>query len=709
MAAVHASTTSRHRLRDLDPRWALAALVLASIVLRLAINTRFAAPTILTDELTYTQLARRFADGEIGLASGYGAVYPLLLAPSWLVADLGTTAFTLMKTTNAILMSLVAVPIFLWARRLMRPGFALLAAALVLALPMMAYSGHVMTENAFALALIVALWAIASAVERPTAGRQTLVVVAIGVAVMTRSQALVLVAALPMIVVLAALVGARTGDGPRATAFARALRPWWPTALVVLAGVVAVIARMALSDWSWRSLLQAYSATADGQYTAGASARYFLWHLGEASLALGVIPVAALGLLVGLWLRGRLSAAADRAFVATAVIAAPLVLLQVAIFTSYWSQRVSERNMMCVFPLFVVALCLWLDRGMPRPRWTSAIAAAIAGGVVLCVPFAFLYQRSPSTETWGLVLPSILARRLTGGADDVQILIVAGVAVALLAFGILRPRLALVGIPVLLVAYFAISQYAVVREVGRTAADYRAAVGTGDDATWIDQHADAAATLILGSPLGPDTDRLIAWQVAFFNRTPVEIRTWGADLVVDPATGSVSGAPLTPIVMTPASHQLIGDTLEARAGWLLQSPSTPLALSVRTSGVYPDGWTAPTAWIDIYAPPSSAGQIRISAGREFAGRTIPGTVAVRLGPIIVAEDGSTTIGTPQEAAASLTVTQSPSEAALTPPTTPYRIEIDATPPIIPTDFGVEDPRQLGTKANIYLGDDKLGY
>ena len=67
----------------------------------------------------------------------------------------------------------VVLPVYLLARRVVRPGAALAAAALAVAIPPMVYVGSLMTENVFyplfawlALALVVAL-------ERPTARNQS--------------------------------------------------------------------------------------------------------------------------------------------------------------------------------------------------------------------------------------------------------------------------------------------------------------------------------------------------------------------------------------------------------------------------------------------------------------------------------------------------------------------------------------------------------
>lgn len=72
---------------------------------------------------------------------------------------------------NVAAMTLVAIPIYHWARRLVSPGRALLAAALVLLMPAFVYTGALMTESPFLPAFVAAALAIAHALERPTPAR----------------------------------------------------------------------------------------------------------------------------------------------------------------------------------------------------------------------------------------------------------------------------------------------------------------------------------------------------------------------------------------------------------------------------------------------------------------------------------------------------------------------------------------------------------
>lgn len=706
MVVAAAPTTLSRAPRPAGPWLLLACVVAASIALRLFANTWFQAPTILTDELTYARLARSIADGNLSLSNGYGIAYPLALAPSWLLGLPGTDAYVAMKTTNALLVSATAIPVFLWARSLVRPSLAIIAAALTVLMPSMAYSGHVMTENLFVLAFAVAAWAVAKAAERPTVKQQALAVAAVVLAFGVRPQAIVLALALPLIAILIALVEERANPCPTWKGFGRRLAYWWPTALIGGVAALSIAVRAITSGSRWDAILQAYSATTDGQYTLSKVLLYFVWHLGDAALALGVIPFAALLVLLGLLTVNRLDSPAVRGFIVVAATVTALVILQVAAFTSYWSERVSERNMFCVFPLALIALVMLIDRAMPRPRRITAFAVAISAILVMSLPLTFLYQRAPTTETWGLVVPEFLSRKVPGGADTVQFLIATGVAVALLLFVLLTPEHARWGLPLALAAYFALVQIAVVHQVGKTARDYRAVQGVGETASWIDEQQDGRpVTLLLGSALGPDTERLIVWQLEFFNRTPIRPVQVGTAVLVQP-NGSLTdatGAPadlgseiIAPWSMTPA-----GEQRSRNADFALWRADKPLRFAHMTSGVYPDGWTTPSAWVAVFDD-TSAPTATVTASRRFGTAVFDGTVRTSVAPTTAPADQ----GTPgPDLVLSQTMPEGSAIIELIP--VPFRIDISVDPALAPTSIGSPDARQLGARITVTSGSRQL--
>ena len=128
-------------------------------------------------------------------------------------------------------MSLAAVVVYLWGKKLMSTGWALLAAALVLLMPSFVYTGMLMTENAFFTAFTTACFAIALALERPTLLRQALPLAAIALTFFVRPQGLVLLAIYVAALALKLVFDLREpgqGRGLRGT-WRRELRRFLPT------------------------------------------------------------------------------------------------------------------------------------------------------------------------------------------------------------------------------------------------------------------------------------------------------------------------------------------------------------------------------------------------------------------------------------------------------------------------------------------------
>jgi len=153
--------------------FALAAMILASVGVRLWLAWRVPTPWIMVDELIYSEMAKSFAAGGHflirGSPAGISAVgYPFLISTGWLFGPVAA-AYGIAKAFNAALVSLTAIPIYFWAARLVgKRWLALVASALVLMMPALLYSGMLMTENAFLPTFVLAVWAIAVALERPT-------------------------------------------------------------------------------------------------------------------------------------------------------------------------------------------------------------------------------------------------------------------------------------------------------------------------------------------------------------------------------------------------------------------------------------------------------------------------------------------------------------------------------------------------------------
>ncbi|HXG75218.1 MAG TPA: glycosyltransferase family 39 protein, partial [Gaiellaceae bacterium] len=346
------------------PVWGwLLALVAASSVFRWLVGRGIVAPFIFVDEVIWSELARGLAEsGEPLLRGepepGYSLVYPLLITPAYALFDRLPDAYEAVKATNAVLVSLAALPAYGIARRVVGPGLALLGALLAVALPSLAYAGTVMTENAFYPLFLAVALALVLELERPTVPRALLLLALVGVAFATRVQAVALVPA----ILLAPLARAALTPAPlrRTLAAFRGL-------YALVAGLGAVLAlALLVAGRSGGDLLGAYEPVEEASYDAGEALRYLVWHAAELDLYLLVLPVAATAVLVG-----RARALADSAL--SALLAATLALTAafvpvVALFASRFSDRIEERNLFYLAPLFATCLLAWVARGAPRPR-----------------------------------------------------------------------------------------------------------------------------------------------------------------------------------------------------------------------------------------------------------------------------------------------------------------------------------------------------
>ncbi|TML63175.1 MAG: hypothetical protein E6G22_06815, partial [Actinobacteria bacterium] len=102
------------------------------------------SPWFTPDEMVYGELGRSlYATGHLDILGHatpfFSLVYPALVGPFLNLGDV-ELGYTLLKGAQALVMSLTAVPVFLWARSLVRPRFALVAALLMLAVPGLAFA-----------------------------------------------------------------------------------------------------------------------------------------------------------------------------------------------------------------------------------------------------------------------------------------------------------------------------------------------------------------------------------------------------------------------------------------------------------------------------------------------------------------------------------------------------------------------------------------
>ena len=493
------------------PAWAwLGAIVGCSAVARILLTRQIVAPWIMVDELVYSELAKSFAaTGHFEIrgvpTSGYGFVYPMLIAPAWRLFGPVPHAYAVAKGINAVVISLTAIPAYLLARKLVGSGLALVAALLSVLVPSLLYAGTLMTENAFYPLFVLACLMLVSTLERPTVTLQVVVLALVGVAYLTRAQAVVLVVAVVLAPVLLGLIERNV----RAQ-----LRSFAVTYVAVGVGAVLVLAATVARGRSPYSLLGAYRAATSTSYSFSDVAHYALWHAAELDLYLGVIPVAA---LLVLWLSPRALPHAGRAFVAVSLPVTVLLVIEVAAFASRQSQRIEERNMFYVAP-FALAALVAVGARVPRGRWRYVAAAAVAALLPFVIPYDRFITTSAVSDTFAL-LPwwwvndhYLSLGQIKWGA------LAACIAAGLIFLLVPRRYLPLLAIPV--AAYFVITTAAVqkgrhgirIASVGSLWAGIRV-----EHRDWIDRQVGRTAdvSFLWDGRLEPHA----VWMNEFFNRS----------------------------------------------------------------------------------------------------------------------------------------------------------------------------------------------
>jgi hypothetical protein len=588
-------------IRGVPPLVWLAAIVVGSAALRMALAGRTLSPWIMVDELIYSELAKSFASSGQFLvrdvpSTGYGFVYPVLIAPAFGLFSSVPSAYHVAKLINAVVMSLTALPVYFLARRLLTPGLALAAAALSVLVPSMLYTGTLMTENAFYPVFALALLALQLMLERPTATRQLLLLAVCVLGFATRAQAIALVGAA---LVAPALHGLFERDlGAR-------LRRYAVLYGITGAGVVVALAATIARGRSPLTLLGAYRAATGAGYSASEVGRYLLWHIAELDLYLGVIGPAA---LFAIWLAPRALDPAARAFAAMSLPVVVLLVAEVAVFASRESFRIEERNDFYVAPLAVIATLGLLRGDAVSSSLRVRVAAGLAAGVLpVAVPFARFVNTSAISDTLGLLPWWWLQDQGIHFGPLRFVALGAGLAVA--AAFVAVPRRYAAVFPVLLLVYFVLSS--AVAENGRHGIRQASAgaLFAGIRAAhpdWIDRAVGHDADVSFFWHYTGETRPL--WNNEFFNRSVHTVYTLDGP---DPADGGLPETPVrdlrsgelvtaggvAPLVRYAVSYVDIAGTplaRDAQIGLTLYRVNGPMVILTRIVGLYPDTWAGRT-------------------------------------------------------------------------------------------------------------------
>ncbi|HEX6762360.1 MAG TPA: glycosyltransferase family 39 protein [Gaiellaceae bacterium] len=556
---------------------ALVLLVALSTLIHWLLARRFTGLWIMPDEAVYGERAVDFwKHGTLpilhGDGAGYSVLYPVVAG---LPLSLGrlTTGYASLKLVQAFVMSLTAVPLYVYGRRLMRPEYALLAGVLALASPVLLYSGLIMTEvliyplGAFALVMI------AHAVETAAWRDQLLAFLLIAAAVLTRVQSIVLVAILAAAVIVDSLC----------VRDRRRLRAFWPVWTVLAA--VAVITLVS------PAVFGAYAGTISGGYPLGPAVGLSLDHLGYVVLETGVVPAAALVLLIADAIQKRSATAAERALLIVAACALVLVVVQVGLFSSRYAGHLLGRDTALLPPILFLVFALWLDRGAPRPR---LVATPLIVGLFLLIallPWHRLVAANALPDTFGIAI-----LYSAGAVHAATIVAVASLVVLLLVTAV--PARAVVVLPVAVFALIVATSAIAARDIAsRVNYDQRNLVGSPPD--WVARTVGAPVAYLYDSEAYWNG----VWQVEFWNpnvrsvvsiapgRVPGPMRQRVVHLRADGVLPIrehyiVASDPHT-FVGTPVAH--IAQTGIPQAGLTLWQLSGKPRLSTIRTGILPNG------------------------------------------------------------------------------------------------------------------------
>lgn len=380
------------RMRGLE-LWVLIGIWMLVTMLIYLLAVGHESPRRYQDEFLFWALAKNFAAGDGLTWRGVGLgmkswLYPVMLAPAFWIADSVPGQYTLVHLGNSLMISFSVVPGYLLGRLYFGRLGALTAALMVVSVPAMNYAGVIATENLGYPAFTAACGAIVLALARPRPRNALLAFGVIAVAVLTRTQFVVLFPVLGATLLLAA---AMQGPGRR-KAYLTARTPLWGglIAVALLGGLMFL--------GQGKGVFGLYAGAFDGVPLKLEN----LWFWVKAFTADVYLLAAIVPVIATLAIFGRAENRRDPlvgALIALALIASLALIAQVSWFSATnpydWRARhiFYERYMFYLGPLFFVGLLV----AWQRVSWKSALVSAGVATVIvsgfqsdaLMVPFSY--------------------------------------------------------------------------------------------------------------------------------------------------------------------------------------------------------------------------------------------------------------------------------------------------------------------------------
>jgi hypothetical protein len=648
-------------MRAHGPAAALTTMVVGAAAVTTLYCLQLAGYFVMPDELGYVQQASFIgdhlrpvlpSDPEFG---SWSQLQPLLLALPYALFST-PVAFDVAHAVNAVAMASSAIPAYLLMRRLApwRPA-AYLAAGLTVAVPWMTLAGTMLTENVAYPTFLWATYAALVAVVDARPRNDLLLVAALALAYLARTQLSLLAAGVAVAVVVHE-VGWRWRGDPRRPLH-RAVAEGLVAAVrghLVLAGLSAIGLAVALTSTSG-TLLGGYAAPTEGRLLPPGTVDQAVEILAQIVTGIGVLPLAlAIAFAVGSLARPATREA--HAFAALAIPTIVFMSLALGSFSVRFTAGVNDRYLFFLAPiLFCGSLAFLLE----RRRWLVPLALGGVGASAL-VGAATMAQRGPSLVSPAAAFHDILLDLGIGGLPTTAVVLGLVGVLAVGAARVLRPdrrrqTLALGGV---VLAFCAVETLYTMQKIGEgqtTSAEYL----EGRD--WLDRTlpGDATAAVLLADFNGDHyASSATWWDLSFWNMDADHaVRFASSDdfiqkttfpLTLDPERGALYGIDRRYLVVAETDRRLglrDAQRVDGRYGMaLLRLPAQPHASYV-LAGTDSAGRVAPggAALLYLFAP-GRAGELVL----RLSGETAPRDYRFRVGRHrgTVRKGGETTVRVP---------------------------------------------------------------
>jgi len=674
--------------------------------------SRHPVPTIFTDELELTQLAR--AISETGEAARRGEPYGLatlvayVLAPVWWLGS-ATASYAAAKLLLVLAMTATVFPAYGLARLVVSKWYALAAAGAAAAIPAFAYSSILVEEPlAYPLATL-ALWLIARMLVAPSWGRLAAALAISAIATWTRTQLSVLFAVLAL-----GLLWLAWESVPVRNWRASWSRWDWAGAITIAIGaVLAFSAAMGHASTAWRNTTFIYKDRIFEHAT---------WAVGALAIGIGVIPLIV-GVAALARPKGEPRDPETRAFVVTSAAALAAFLWYAGIKGAYLSTTfgtyVYERNVIYLAPVLFAGTALAFTRGVGR-TWAIAVSAVATVYVVNAVPIALDY---PYYEAHGLAILAFANRELgwSEGAIDNGLIAVSLMAVAVvvalrllrrgsIAFGVLG------GVAAVLVATWSMTTQVYAAE-GERILSKQVERNLPKPYNWVERATGGGSVVVLGQQISDPTN---IWLTEFFN--PSVRKMWsldgtairvGAPILtpdLDATDGTLAPSPGTDYALAVNGVALQAPVVARRKNAVLyRLDGRPIKLQEALIGRESDGWivassgekTARASYTRYDVSGDGPGFAIVKLTRKGwcprPGRRGVGRVTARIGPVTIGPDKQPAIGRVTDSRTFLLPDCEANGAFLSAPNSPWRVEVEITPTFSPNalDPDSSDRRELG--------------